>query len=260
MPLLSWAQADESLELDTAYNLPFLVQNVSIDQSGNIFLVSNKGVVVKYNSDGDSLLSYSPKKNAEVSLIEAGNGLKLFLFYKDFQEYLFLDQYLTASPFLSFYPDIIGYAETASVSTDNNLWVIDGSDFSLKKYNIESNILEVDSPLEIILDQDDYRVEYIREYHNLLFLYDSNKGIFLFDNFGTLQKKYPLPGLDFLNFYEDHLYFMRDGFLTFMNIYNGSSYGIPLPHFETFQYVLRYNDKIYLFSKKEMKIYKIISE
>ena len=84
MPLLSWAQAGESLELDTAYNLPFLVQNVSIDQSGNIFLVSNKGVVVKYNSDGDSLISYSPKKNAEVSLIEAGNGLKPFLFYKDF--------------------------------------------------------------------------------------------------------------------------------------------------------------------------------
>ena len=154
---------------------------------------------------------------------------------------------------------MIGYAELATISSDNNIWVVDATDFSIKKYNVEANILDVVSPLDIILDADDYQVDYIREYQNLLFLYDKNKGIFLFDNFGSLQRKFTLPGLDFLNFYGDHIYYIKDGFLTFMNIYNGALYGIPLPHYESFNYALRYNSKVYLFTREEMSIYNIIS-
>ncbi len=259
VPQLSLSQSNDMLELDTTIRLPFLVDHISNDQSGNIFVVSNRGVVVKYNVKGDSLLSYSPKKNSNINLIEAGNGLKTFLFYKDFQQYVFLDQYLTASSFFSFYPDKIGYAELATISSDNNIWVVDATNFSIKKYNIEANILEVVSPLGIILDPDEYSIDYMREYQNLLFLYDKNKGIFLFDNFGSLQRKFVLPGLDFLNFYGDHIYYIKDGFLTFMNIYNGALYGIPLPHYESFNFALRFSSKIFLFTKEEMSIYNIIS-
>ena len=76
-----------SQELDFVYDVELhaKIVNVSVDNNGNLYLVSDKGLIYKYSSTGDSLLAFSPRKNASISLIEAGSGLRVFVFYQDFQ-------------------------------------------------------------------------------------------------------------------------------------------------------------------------------
>lgn len=252
---ISFQLKGQELELKKEIDLPFYPVSSSIDQSGNVYLVSERGLVVKYSSAGDSLLTFSPKKNSPITLLDASSGLRPFIFYKEFQEYIFLDQYLTAGPSHSFYPELVGFAENVAVSSDNNLWLVDANDFSIKKYNLSSNILDVVSPLDLIIDAADYQIDQMKEYQNLLFIYDKEKGLFLFDTYGSLQKRIALTQIPFINFFNESIYYPKDGYLVFMNIYSGSKVGIPMPYSLEVRQVLRNANNIYLIEETRMGIY-----
>ena len=249
-----------SQEMDFVYDIELhaKIENVSVDINGNIYLVSDKGLIYKYSSMGDSLMAFSPRKNAAISLIEAGSGLRIFVFYQDLQEYILLDRYFRSSPHYSFNPAPIGFAALATISTDNNLWLLDQTDFSLKKYNILTNILEIETPLDLIIDTDNFNISFMKEYQNFLFVSDPQLGLFMFDNIGNYKKKIPVKGIEYFNFSGDRMYYMKDGYLTFMNLYNGALTGIPLPSKGKFNFALVNGDKVYLISDHSLKIYEII--
>ncbi len=249
-----------SQELDFVYDIELhaKIKNVSVDNSGNLYLVSEKGLIYKYNSVGDSLMAFSPRKNATISLIEAGSGLKVFVFYLDFQEYILLDRFLRSSPHYSFNPAIIGFAALATIGNDDYLWLLDQTDFSLKKYSIHANILEIETPLDLIIDPENYNISFMKEYQNFLFVGDPQLGLFVFDNIGNYKKKIPVTGIEHFNFIGDRMYYMKDGYLTFLNLYNGALTGIPLPSKENFNFVLVNGDRVYLISDNALKIYEII--
>ena len=243
----------QDLQLIEEINLPFPPAFSSIDQSGNIYLVSDRGLIIKYSSKGDSLLAFSPKKNSPITSIEASSGVRAFIFYKDFQEYIFLDQFLTSAAFNTFYP-IVGFAEYVAVSSDNNLWLVDAEDFSIKKYNLSTNSLDIVSPLNLILDIDDYQISQMREYQNQLFIYDMNKGLFVFDTYGTLYKKLPLSNVPNINFFDEDVIYMKDDYLVSMNIYSGSKIGLLLPS-SNILHALRNSNVVYLIEADKMGIY-----
>ena len=249
-----------SQELDFVYDVELhaKIVNVSVDNNGNLYLVSDKGLIYKYSRTGDSLLAFSPRKNASISLIEAGSGLRVFVFYQDFQEYILLDRFFRSSPHYSFNPAVIGFAALATISNDNNLWLLDQTDFSLKKYNIHANNLEIETPLDLIIDPDNYNISFMKEYQNFLFVSDKQLGLFMFDNIGNYKKKIPVKGIEYFNFAGDRMYYMKDGYLIFMNLYNGALTGIPLPSKEEFNFVLVNGDRVFLISDNTLKIYEII--
>jgi len=249
--LFSFAQ---ELKLSREIKLPFSPAFSSIDQSGNVYLVSDRGLIVKYSDKGDSLLAFSPKKNSPITLIDASSGIRPFIFYKDFQEYAFLDQFLTSASSNTFYPDLVGFADYAAASSDNNIWLVDANDFSIKKYNLTTNTLDIISPLNLILDQDDYQITQMREYQNLLFIYDMEKGLYIFDTYGSLYKRLNLSKVPFISFFDESVLYPLDGYLVFMNIYSGSKVGIPLPAIEI-AHVLQNANVIYLIGADRMGIY-----
>ncbi len=244
----------QSLEANKEVRLSFEPILSSIDQSGNLYLVTNRGLVVKYSSKGDSLLSFFPKKNGSITSIDARSGLRPFIFYKDFQEYAFLNQFITAASFHSFYPDLIDFAELVAVSSDNNLWVIDANDFSIKKYNPTNNTLELESPLNLVLDENDYDITQLKEYQNILFIHDRNNGLYLFDIYGSLQKKYDLD-VEFINFYKDLIYYKKDDYLISLNIYSGSKTLIPIPIFSNPIQILRNANQVYFIEKTRIVVF-----
>lgn len=193
---------------------------VSTDKEGNIYLALENGAIDKYSLDGELLNHFSPEQLAEATLIEAWNPLRIFVFYQDFQEYVFLDRFLTSANRFSL-NHISSYIGMATVSLDNNLWVIDYSSFSLKKYNVNFEQVTIERPLDLILDPDDYDITFMSEYQNLLFVADRKKGVLVFDNLGNYLREFAYENLEYFNFLEDELYFVNEEKVKFVNIYSG---------------------------------------
>jgi len=255
LPLFIQGQHLESI---TEVDLPGIIEHVSTDNSGNLFLATEDGLIFKYTSAGDSLLAFSPRKKSSIDLLEAGTGLKIFVFYRDFQEFIFLDRFLISSPYYSFNPDYVGFASLVTIGSDNDLWLLDQVDFSLKKYNVNTNVLEIASPLDLLMDPNNYQALFMKEYQNLVFISDINSGLYVFDNLGNYKKKIPVTGFSNFNFINDHLYYIRDGFLHMVNLYNGATSGIPLPPQENAKFVLMTEKNVFLISGKKLKILRII--
>lgn len=248
----------QHLEFITEVDLPGIIEHVSTDNSGNLFLATEDGLIYKYSSTGDSLLAFSPRKKSSIDLLEAGSGLKIFVFYRDFQEFILLDRFLISSPYYSFNPDYVGFASLVTIGGDNNLWLLDQVDFSLKKYNVNTNVLEIISPLDLIMDPKNYQAVFMKEYQNLVYIYDVNTGLYVFDNLGNYKKKIPVTGFSTFNFIRNHLYYIRDGFLHMVNLYNGATSGIPLPPEENAKFVLMTEKNVSLILGKKLKILRII--
>lgn len=231
-----------------------LAQNVSIDPYNNIYYANQKGDIFKLDNQGSLLNTFSPKKNAPITSLEAWRNVNILVFYKNFQEFLFLSRFLTEERNLKFREDI-GFARIITNSGDNNLWVIDDSDFSLKKYNISLNKVEISTPLDLLLDSRDYNISFIREYQNLLFVNDENSGIMVFDNLGNYKTKIPLNQVKYFSFWGDEISLIYDNCIYLINIYKNSMRKIDSPILEDLQYVLIGGGKVYLFTKNTLEIF-----
>ncbi|WMJ75445.1 hypothetical protein RCC89_20120 [Cytophagaceae bacterium ABcell3] len=231
-------------------------QQVSIDRYGSIYLADRRGNVHKLDTLGNTALTYSPRHNNEVSLLEAWRKVNIFVFNRNFQEYVLLDRFLTESPTYRFRGDI-GFARLATYSADNNLWVIDEKEFSLKKYNLRIKKTELSTPLDLILNPDNYEMTFIREYQNLIFISDKNSGILIFDNMGNYKNKLHARGVDFFSFREDELYFIKNKTLFILNMYSGKEKMIELPSEANFDFILLRGKKAYCFTQNTMEIFSV---
>jgi hypothetical protein len=238
------------------------VRNVSIDRYNFFYFADDRGNIYKYDQDATLLLTFSPRKNSEVTLLEAWRNVNILVFYRNYQEFIFLNRFLTETP--NFILDeeeqdqdkSVGFARLATFTGDNNLWIIDDDDFSLKKLDLTYNKLIIHTPLELVLPKKNYDFNFIREYQNLLFINDKNSGILIFDNLGNYKNKLEFKGLNYFSFQNNNLYFIEDGHIRLYDIYTGDESKIKLPEGKQFLYALLGDKKAYLFTDRSIEVFK----
>ncbi|MBX9852287.1 MAG: hypothetical protein K2X86_11100 [Cytophagaceae bacterium] len=238
------------------------IRKVSIDPYNNIFVADDKGNLFKFDSLGNETHRYSPSRKADITLVEAWRAMNIFIFSRELQEYNILDRFLTTStPNFKFKDETedeeknIGFARLATIASDNNLWVFDDENFSIKKYNTRLNEVMIHSPLDLILDAQSYDLTHMREYQNLLFISDRNSGVLVFDNLGNYKNKIDFKNIDNFNFLGDQIYFIADGKLILHNIYTGIAKQISFPSSKEYRSVLLTDNKGYFFTGTEMEVY-----
>ena len=246
-----WAQ-----DQDAAFTIPFQQPaGDTIDQSGSLYVADAMGNLFKYNARGEYVVEYSPEQPARITDLEAWQGLRIFLFYRDLQQYAFLNRFLIAQGSYDFNPSAVGFVEAAAPSADNNVWLFDQADFSLKKYNLQLKQVVLSTPFDLLLDPDDYRIGTIREYQNKVYISDYREGIFVFDNLGNYLSKIPGRGVEYFSFWDQTLHFVRDNLLTSIALYNDSHSPTSLPAARQWQFAVRYENRLYLVSDSEIRVY-----
>jgi hypothetical protein len=189
-------------------------------------------------------------------LLEAWNTIKIFVFYRDFQEYVFLERFLGPMPNSDLNEEQIGFARLATLAADYNLWVIDETDFTLKKYDRQFNKVLYKTALDLLLDVREYDITFLREYQNNLFIADRNSGILVFDAFGSYKKKIGFKGVDFFSFHEDEMYYLQRDTLHFFHLYLFTTREIPLPN-KNYSRVFVFNRKLYALKPEAIDVYEI---
>lgn len=239
----------QSLEIDEP-------TDVSIDRAGNIYYSTFMGDIIRYNPSLEDRLVFSPSNPNTTTILEAWQGLRIFSFHKDMQEYRLINRNLSLNEDYRFPTNLIGFAEIATSSYDNNVWVIDQIDFSLKKFDIFSNSVTSRTTLGLILNPDNYEILHCKEYQNRLFISTKDNGILIFDNFGNYLKTYQNNNISFFNFWGDFMYFLDKENIVKLNLYTDESIQLKLPDSSNWMFTLIYEDRTYLFSKNKLSLYK----
>jgi hypothetical protein len=186
------------------------IDHISISRQGNVFAATEKGDVLMLDSTGKTIQNFSPRRPARIHLLEAWNGLRIFAFNRDFQNYFILDRFL-----LSDGPSSIeraqGYARLMAPAQDGNIWLLDEASFELRKTEMSSGRVLFSTPLNLILQGRPYEFSFMREYQNQLYLADKQGPVLVFDLNGNFRQKLPLQNCSWFGFDREELLSIQNG-------------------------------------------------
>ena len=151
---------------------------------------------------------------------------------------------------------LIGYAYETAYASDNNLWIFDQSDLSVKKIDLINNYLHTEISLSLFIHTGEWDIKQIEEYQNRLYLYNSNQEVYVFDNLGNYIKNLEIkPSCKFW-FEDDSMIYTQERKIYSYNLYNGEIRPIASMD-DTNQYikVISVNNFIYLISKNRIIVY-----
>ncbi len=261
--LLEEKNSTTQLKSDSNFKFShFIAGNFSymdIDVLGNIYLITANNQLKKIKSNGDSVAVFNDvKKFGNPSSIDVSNPLKILLYYKSYSTVVILDRFLTARNNINFRTENIFKVKAIATSYDNNIWIFDEQDFKLKKINDEGKLLsettdwrrifdEVPSPTEII-DRD-----------GAVYLYDKEKGFYIFDYYGSLKINLPFENWEHIAIGSNKItgFVNNITFQTYeLQTLNLKTYSLP-SFFNNYVDIKTMNGKIYLLKKDGVEVYKI---
>jgi hypothetical protein len=186
--------------------------HIDIDGFGNIYVITDNEIV-KYNASGVLQKKFSTKRYGKIDFVDAMNPLKVLVYYKDFQQLLFLDNQLTeSSSMISI--ETLGYEQTSLVcsSSNNSFWLYDKQNNELSRFDSELKSLVKTGNLKRILDID-IKPNFMQEHNNYVYVNCSNEGILVFDIYGTFYKTIPLKNLKEFNVVNGDVFYYENNTL-----------------------------------------------
>jgi hypothetical protein len=166
-------------------------EKITTDPMGQHYLVSG-GTLIKYDSRGDSVYSWSNPPTGRIVVIDAGDPMRILVYQKDFNLVRFLNNRLApiSNPIRL---DDIGITSVLALATANQggFWIVDGSNMRLKLIGQQLETLLESAPLPLSLARSTSEYKMI-EAGNRVFLLLPDECILEFDLFANLIRKIPL--------------------------------------------------------------------
>ncbi len=183
--------------------------NVQIDDFGNAYIIS-KMEILKYNAAGELIKSFSTKRYGSIDFVDVTNPLKILVYYKDFQQILFLDNQLTASSNMISL-EVLGLEQTSLVCTsaNNSFWLYDKQNNSLQRFGEKSQQLVKIDNLKRVLDID-IKPNFMKEKSNYLYLNCPNEGILVFDIYGSFLKTIPIKNISEFDIQNNNVFYFQN--------------------------------------------------
>ncbi len=162
----------------------------TVDVLRNIFLVTPTNQIKKLNTNLDSVSIFNDiKQYGTIDFIDVSNPLKILVYYKNFSTILVLDRFLTFKTSIDLRQLNILQVKALAQSYDNNIWLFDEQNASIKKVDDYSKILFSSADFRILFN-DAPNPSRIIDADGLLYLYNEKQGWLVFDYYGSLKNNY----------------------------------------------------------------------
>ena len=234
------------------------INQISLTRQGQILASDAQSNIFLIDSTGKLLYQFSPRRPGKIHLLEGWNGLRPFAFYRDFQEFILLDRFLLADGPSQIDPEKTGYARLVAPALDGNLWILDESNFILKKVDIRNQQTIFSTPLDLALGAKNYDISFMREYENQLYLVDKQGNTLLFDQMGNFRKRLPFQKTDWIGFLGEEVYCLESYTLRFFNPYSLKTRKKPVPvELKGAKRVVINQNRLFWLDEKGLRIYKV---
>lgn len=192
LPALANAQPDTFFRLQQT--IPGEFTDFTVDNLGNLYLFSPLGSLKKIDVDGDSIAVFNDvRRYGKVYSVDVTNPLKVLLYYKDFGTVVVLDRYLNARNTIDLRKLKLYQVKAIGQSYDNGIWIFDEQEGKLKHISDEGRIIDQSTDFRQLFDSMP-SPECIIDQNKNLYLYDSAKGVYLFDYYGAFRNRIRLLG------------------------------------------------------------------
>jgi len=199
-----------------------------VDPMGKIIFSTND-VLIKLDTNFQVQFQESAKSFGLVTSIDARHALKTLVFSEEQQVVAFLDNTLASHKGVQDLSEYgVSFATHISYSGQSTrYWIFDGDNSKLvliDENKIRPQVLE---NLAGIIGS--LQVHQLFEIENILFLFDHNKGIYLFDIYGSLIDLFETSEAKHMYFFDENLYYITSDQLVKWNIRTREKESITLP-------------------------------
>ncbi len=185
----AFSQTDSVLKF--AKNIPGDFTYFNVDNLDNIYLLNSNNQLKKLNNNGDSAGVFNDvRKYGKLFYVDVTNPLKLLLYYQNFSTVVVLDRFLNIRNTINLRRQNIFNVKAIATSYDNNIWVFDEGDARLKKVDDNGEVLTETVDCRLLFDSIPSPAQVI-DRDGFVHLYDTAKGFFIFDIYGSLKSKLP---------------------------------------------------------------------
>jgi len=159
-------------------------QIFTTDKLGNCYVYANHQLK-KYSSKGTAVAQYNRLDLGNVYTIDASDPMQILLFYKDYNQLVFLDSKLSQIG-KSVPLDEINLSDVSAVckSKQQAVWIYDKYEHKLLHYNMYQKIVDQTINLDRF-SQHIGEINFMIENGDALYLNQQNKSILVFDQFGN---------------------------------------------------------------------------
>jgi len=166
----------------------------AVDNLGNIYVLNKDNQLKKLSPNGDSLAIFNDvRRFGKVSSIDVTNPLKIVVYYREFTMIIELDRFLNIVNTIDLRKLNILQAKAVGLAYDNNVWVYDELDAKLKRIGDDGSLVDQTTDFRQLFDSTpDPSV--LRDQGGYVYLYDTIKGVYIFDHYGALKTHIVLPG------------------------------------------------------------------
>ena len=225
------------------------------DNLGNAYLV-NEDELVKYLASGKFFARYSNLKLGSITSVDATNPLRLMLYYRDFQQIVFLDNQLSKnSEAVSL--EQLGLEQTHLVcaAANNGFWIYNKQNNELLRFDEQLKKVSSTGNLKQVL-KSDLSPNFMMEHNGYLFLNCPTTGVYVFDIFGAFSRMIAIK--DMANFQVDGniMYYQKDSIFCSYNFKTFEEACRPLPVQQARVVVKYYNKDMYCSCRDSLLIYR----
>ena len=192
--LLSFAKGQQDSFFLLERTLKGNFTELQVDNLDNIYLLSGSGQLKKFNKNGDSVGVFNDvRRYGRIHSIDISNPLKTLLYFKDFGTVVILDRFLSRRDVLDLRKLNLLQVKAIAQAYDNGFWVFDEQEARIKHLNDAGQIIDQFTDFRLLFDQmPSPRI--LVDQNKMLYAYDSNLGIYLFDYYGSFKKRLPYTG------------------------------------------------------------------
>ena len=170
------------------------VTDFTVDNLGNLYIVSNTGQIKKVGSAGDSIAVFNNvRQYGKLYLIDVTNPLRVLLYYRDFGTIVVLDRFLNTRSTIDLRKQQLFQVNAIGQSYDNNIWVYDELESKLKRVGEDGRVLDQSTDFRMLVDTAP-SPQFLVDQNRLVYLYDSLKGVYLLDYYGGYKNRIQLKG------------------------------------------------------------------
>jgi hypothetical protein len=166
----------------------------SVDNLGNIYLITSTNQIKKISDHFDSIAIYNDvKQYGDIYSLDVTNPFKVLVYYKDLAMVAVLDRFLNVVNTIDLKQQNILQVRALSQSYDNKIWLFDELSSTIKKIDDYGNLLLESTDFRQLFD-DVASPSTMMDVNGLLYLYNGKNGWRVFDYYGGFKKAYSLIG------------------------------------------------------------------
>jgi len=248
------ARAQSTLDSTKLVN-DFLVNAkfVQADELGNLYIVTPSNQLYKYNTLGKVLATLNFNYNGNISSVDATNPMEIYVFYKELNRVLFLDNNLAYRGELDLTKLNITQASAVARSYDNGIWIFDLGDLQLKKMSKEGTVAQSSGNIRQIIKTDFIPTTLLENTKQVMLANDSIA--LLFDVFASYIKTFKFSKTVSFQLNNDYILQTTDNQLNAVELKIGINRPVlQLENKIKWSYLSK--DQVYIYQENKISIYK----